>query len=208
MQRRFRVRDKFIREISCQSAGKWRHPLNTWCLVFFQNLLNEILRTGCLYAHRCPRTNLHLSVPAAYPQLRVVSDKGVTSPIVAVFHTFKNITVRTNISHDSKHFHRCPHICIHFIGHRNHFIGSPVGKDFLQCHHIDVLLNTKKSVHDKCDLSRTDFIRGATLNSERKPLCSRRNTNIFPATYVCLHVRGYSASAFHPALSGPFNELR
>ena len=66
----------------------------------------------------------------------------------------------------------------------------------------------KKSVHDKCDLSRTDFIRGATLNSERKPLCSRRNTNIFPATYVCLHVRGYSASAFHPALSGPFNELR
>ena len=66
----------------------------------------------------------------------------------------------------------------------------------------------KKSVLDKCDLSRTDFIRGATLNSERKPLCSRRNTNIFPATYVCLHVRGYSASAFHPALSGPFNELR
>lgn len=43
----------------------------------------------------------------------------------------------------SIHFHQCPHIYVHFIGHRNHFIGSPVGKNFLQCHHIDVLLNTK-----------------------------------------------------------------
>ena len=59
------------------------------------------------------------------------------------FRAFKNIAVRTDISPDSKHFHRCPHICVHFIGHRNHFIGSPVGKNFLQCHHIDVLLNTK-----------------------------------------------------------------
>ena len=37
---------------------------------------------------------------------------------------------------------------------------------------------------------------------------SRRNTIIFPATDVCLHVAEYSAVAFDCALSGPFNELR
>ena len=50
------------------------------------------------------------------------------------------------------------------------------------------------------------MFRGATLLQDSS--YSRRNTNIFPATDVCLHVAEYSASAFDCALSGPFNALR
>ena len=115
MQRRFRILQKIVGKVADQAAGERREVIHPRRAVLIQNIPDirrRIVRFKGKISHR------HPPVQAGDLQLRIISEKGVSAPLLLRLRGLQNVRVRRHILQLPQHLNRRRDISEDLRAHR------------------------------------------------------------------------------------------